>query len=248
MPNEIAISIQNIQVSFVVKNKGMKSIKKFLFSLGKGEMNERKKVLDGVSLEVYKGECLGLLGKNGSGKSTLLRTMAGIIPLEKGKVEVHGRLAPLLALGAGLEYEMNGIENIRLCCTLMGLSQNEIKNSMNDIIEFTELGKDIHMEVKRYSSGMMSRLAFSMVVATNPDILVVDEALAVGDIGFQEKCLKKIDELRKNGSTIIYVSHNEEEIIRICDRAAWLKDGKIEMIGDVKSVGEAYKEQFHLTS
>lgn len=207
-------------------------------------MFEKKEILKGIDIDIYKGECFGLLGKNGSGKSTLLRTLAGIIRPEKGTIEINGRIAPLLALGVGLEMEMSGLENIKLCCTLMGLTQKEIKQSINDIVEFSELGEDVKMQVKRYSSGMMARLAFSMVVATNPDILVVDEALAVGDLGFQNKCMDKINELRRGGTTILYVSHNHEEVKRLCNRAAWLKDGKIEMIGDVNEVGEAYLKQF----
>lgn len=242
---EIAISAKDVEVSFLVQQQGIRSIKQFLFSFGKYKMFQKKQILKGVSLDIYKGECFGLLGRNGSGKSTLLRTLAGIMPTDKGSIEIKGRMAPLLALGAGLELEMNGIENIRLCCTLMGLTQKEINESMDDIIAFSELGKDVEMQTKRYSSGMMARLAFSMVVATDPDILVVDEALAVGDKGFQEKCINKINELRSGGTTIIYVSHNEREIIRICDRAAWLKDGKIEMVGDVKTVGDAYNKQFN---
>lgn len=242
---EIAIKASGLEVSFLIQKQGINSIKQYLFSFGGQKLFEKKKILKGVDIEIYKGECFGLLGKNGSGKSTLLRTLAGIIPPDKGTIQINGRIAPLLALGVGLEMEMSGVENIKLCCTLMGMSQKEIRNSMAAIIDFSELGNDVHMQVKRYSSGMMARLAFSMVVATGPDILVVDEALAVGDLGFQNKCMNKIAELRSLGTTIIYVSHNQEEIKRICDRAAWLKDGIIEKIGDVKEVGELYLDQFN---
>lgn len=242
---EIAIRATGLEVSFLIQKQGINSIKQYLVSFGGQKLFEKKKILKGVDIEIYKGECFGLLGKNGSGKSTLLRALAGIIPPDKGTIEINGRIAPLLALGVGLEMEMSGIENIKLCCTLMGMTQKEIRNSMAAIIDFSELGNDVHMQVKRYSSGMMARLAFSMVVATNPDILVVDEALAVGDLGFQNKCMNKIAELRSQGTTIIYVSHNQEEIKRICDRAAWLKDGVIEKIGDVKEVGELYLDQFN---
>jgi ABC-type polysaccharide/polyol phosphate transport system ATPase subunit len=242
---EFAIKAKGVEVSFLIQKQGINSIKKYLVSFGGQKMFEEKKILKGVDIEIYKGECFGLLGKNGSGKSTLLRTLAGIIPADKGTIQINGRIAPLLALGVGLEPEMSGLENIRLCCTLMGLSQKEIKNSLQDIIDFSELGNDVHMQVKRYSSGMKARLAFSMVVVTNPDILVVDEALAVGDQGFQNKCMAKITELRNAGTTIIYVSHNHNEIKRICDRAAWLKDGIIEKIGTVDEVGKEYLEQFN---
>lgn len=244
MNKEIIIEAKGVEVSFLIQKQGLSSIKEYLFSFGGQKMFEEKKILKGVNLEIYKGECFGLLGKNGSGKSTLLRTLAGIIPPTKGTIKIHGRIAPLLALGVGLEPEMSGIENIRLCCTYMGLSSKEIKASLPAIIEFSELKNDVHMQVKRYSSGMMARLAFSMVVATNPEILVVDEALAVGDAGFQNKCMARINELQAGGATIIYVSHNHEEIKKLCDRAAWLKDGIIEAIGDVDEVGGLYLKQF----
>ncbi len=242
---EIAIKAEGLEVSFLIQKQGITSIKQYLLSFGGQKMFEKKTILKGVDIEIYKGDCFGLLGKNGSGKSTLLRALAGIITPERGTVTINGRIAPLLALGVGLEMEMSGIENIRLCCTLMGLSKREISESLDAIVEFSELGKDIDMQVKRYSSGMMARLAFSMVVATNPEILVVDEALAVGDMGFQAKCVTRINELRSGGATIIYVSHNYEEIKKLCNRAAWLKDGVIVKMGDVNEVGDAYIAQFN---
>jgi ABC-type polysaccharide/polyol phosphate transport system ATPase subunit len=241
---EIVIQAKDIEVSFLIQKQGVSSIKQYLLSFGGKKMFEKRKVLRGISLDIYKGECFGLIGKNGSGKSTLLRTLAGIILPDKGTVKITGRIAPLLALGAGLEMEMTGFENIRLCTTLMGMSKKEINNSMQAIIDFTELGNDIHMQVKRYSAGMMARLAFSMVVATDPDILVVDEALAVGDQGFQNKCIARINELIQKGTTILYVSHNYEEIKKLCNRAAWIHNGLVEKIGDVTEVGEAYMQQF----
>jgi ABC-type polysaccharide/polyol phosphate transport system ATPase subunit len=244
MNKEVIIKASGLEVSFLIQKAGLSSLKQYLFSLGRLKMFEEKKILRGIDLEIYRGECFGLLGKNGSGKSTLLRTLAGIIPPNKGIIKINGRIAPLLALGVGLEPEMSGIENIKLCCTFMGLTQKEIVKCTPDIIAFSELGHDIHMQTKRYSSGMMARLAFSMAVATKPEILVVDEALAVGDAGFQNKCMNRINELRAGGTTIIYVSHNHEEIKKLCDRVAWLKDGRIEMVGDVHKVGDLYMEQF----
>jgi ABC-type polysaccharide/polyol phosphate transport system ATPase subunit len=245
MNKEVVIDVKDVEISFLVQKQGINSIKQYLLSFGGKKLFEKKQVLKGINLQVYKGECFGLLGKNGSGKSTLLRTIAGVMIPEVGKVKVYGRVAPLLGLGVGLEMEMTGIENIKLCCTLMGFTKEEIKNSLNNIIEFSELGKDVNMQVKRYSSGMMARLAFSMVVATDPAILIVDEALSVGDLGFQNKCTAKIKELRANGTTILYVSHSHEEIKKICDRAAWLKDGVIAEIGDVNKVVDLYLEQFN---
>jgi len=244
MEKEIAIEGKGIEVSFLVQNQGVGSIKQFVLSLGRDKMFKRKKILKGIDITVYKGDCVGLIGTNGSGKSTLLRTMAGVIPLDSGSINTYGRLAPMLSLGAGLEMEMSGLENIRLNCTLMGLSQKDIDASTQEIIDFSELGEDIHMQVKRYSSGMMARLAFSMVVATNPDILIVDEALSVGDAGFRNKCLAKIRQFLANGTTILYVSHRFSEIQSICNRVVWIKEGTIYKEGSVQDVGEEYMAQF----
>lgn len=244
MNKEIAIEAKGIEVSFMIQKQGMGSLKQYLLSFGRKKMFERKKILKGIDLTVYKGDCIGLLGNNGSGKSTLLRTIAGVIPLEKGTIKVYGRLAPMLSLGAGLEYEMSGVENIRLICTLMGIPQKDIDNSMQEIIDFSELGENIHMQVKRYSSGMMARLSFSMIVATNPEILIVDEALAVGDKGFKNKCMAKIDEFRANGTTILYVSHQFSEVQKLCNRVIWIKDGLVEREGGVEEIGDAYLAQF----
>ena len=244
MKKEIVIEAKGVEVSFVVQKHGMGSLKQFILSFGRKKMFVKKKILKGLDLTVYKGDCIGLLGNNGSGKSTFLRTIAGVIPLEKGTIKIYKRLAPMLSLGAGLEPEMSGIENIRLICTLMGVPQKDISNSMQEIIDFSELGENIHMQVKRYSSGMMARLAFSMIVATNPEILIVDEALSVGDRGFKDKCIAKINEFRSNGTTILYVSHQFSEVQRLCNRVVWIKDGLIEKEGDVNEVGEEYLSQF----
>jgi ABC-type polysaccharide/polyol phosphate transport system ATPase subunit len=242
--NEIAIKAKGVETSFLIQKQGVGSIKNLFLSLGRTKFFERKKILRGIDLHVYKGECVGLIGGNGSGKSTLLRAIAGVIPLDKGTIDVYGRIGPMLALGAGLEGEMSGLENIYLCCTLMGMTRKDIKASVQNIIDFSELGENIHTEVKRYSSGMMARLAFSIVVATNPDILIVDEALAVGDQGFKNKCLAKIDEFRSNGTTILFVSHEFAEVERICDKVYWIKEGLVHMAGTVDDVGEKYLEQF----
>ncbi len=244
MKKEIAIEVKGIEVSFLIQKQGLGSLKQFLLSFGRKKMFERKKILRGIDLTVYKGECIGLIGHNGSGKSTLLRTIVGVIPLEKGTIKVYGRLAPMMSLGAGLEPELSGVENIRLICTLMGITQKDIDNSMQEIIDFSELGEDIHMQVKRYSSGMMARLAFSMVVATNPEILIIDEALAVGDKGFKNKCMAKMEEFRTNGTTILYVSHQFSEVQKLCNRVVWIKNGLVEKEGDVNEIGDQYLAQF----
>ena len=241
---EIAIQAKNISVSFLIQRHGINNFKDFVLTMGIKSPFEKKTVLKGLDLTIYKGESFGVMGKNGSGKSTFLRTIAGIMQTDEGELFVNGRVAPLMALGVGLEPELSGYENIKLVATLMGFSKKELKNSMQSIIDFSELTEDeMDMQVKRYSSGMMARLAFSIAVATDPEILIVDEALAVGDMGFRQKCAKRINEIKQAGCTIIYVSHHFDEIKNICTRAAFLDNGKIAKIGPVDEICAYYEEQ-----
>ncbi|NNC85157.1 MAG: ABC transporter ATP-binding protein [Bacteroidia bacterium] len=206
---------------------------------------EKKKVLHDINLQIEKGDCFGLIGKNGSGKSTLLRAVAGIIEQDSGEITVRGKVAPMLALGVGLEPELSGLENIKLLCTLIGYTKDEYEESLKNIIAFSELNEQsINMQVKRYSTGMMSRLAFSIAVANTPEVLIVDEALSVGDRGFREKCAKRIDEIRKQGSTIVYVTHSTDELRRICNKAACLQDGKVVKVGQIDEVISFYENLF----
>ena len=248
MKNELIVEIKNLNFSFLVQSYGVSSVKQWLMSFGRKKLFEHKQVLHNINLEIEKGDCFGLIGKNGSGKSTLLRAIAGIIEPDSGDVLVKGKVAPMLSLGVGLEPELTGAENIKLLCTLIGYTKQEYENSLYNIISFSELTQqDIDMQVKRYSTGMMSRLAFSIAVANTPDILIVDEALAVGDRGFREKCAKRIDEIRKSGSTIVYVTHITSELRRICNKAACLKDGKIVKVGEIEEIINFYEELFPIT-
>ncbi len=241
---EFIIKASDLHVSYLVQRNGISSLKNMLLSFGMKSLFEKKEVLKGVNLEIKRGECVGLLGRNGSGKSTLLRTLSGIIQPASGKVEVLGRVAPMLALGVGLEKELTGYENIMLCGTLMGMSKQELKDSIGDIISFSELGEDINMQIKRYSSGMRARLSFSIALARTPEILMIDEALAVGDAGFKAKCWTRIKEVRQLGCTIIYVSHFPAEIEGFCDKAIFLKNGKIVMSGKVSEVMPVYLTEY----
>lgn len=238
---EIIIEAKKLSVSFLIQRHGINNIKDFIITMGVKSPFEKKNVLRDLDMVVYKGECLGVMGRNGCGKSTLLRTIAGIMKPDGGSITVKGAVAPLMALGVGLEPELSGYENIMLVGTLMGLTRSELKNSIDAIIDFSELTADeIGMQVKRYSSGMMARLAFSIAVANLPEILIIDEALAVGDLGFRQKCAKRINEIKAAGSTIIYVSHHLDEIKNICTRAIFMEDGKIALSGDVNEVCEYY--------
>lgn len=240
---EVAIKAEGLDVSFMVQRQGINNIKDFILTMGVKSPFEKKQVLKGLDLTVYKGECLGILGKNGSGKSTFLRTIAGVMQPDKGTLEVNGKIAPLMALGVGLEPELSGYENIKLVAVLMGMGKKEIKDSIDKIIEFSELSAEaIGMQVKRYSSGMMSRLAFSIAVATDPEILIIDEALAVGDLGFRKKCAQRINEIKAAGSTILYVSHHLAEIKNICTRAIFLEGGKVKQSGTVEEICNLYED------
>lgn len=241
---DVIIEAKDLSVGFMVTKHGVNNIKDFLLTFGIGNLFEYKEVLKGLNLKIYRGECFGIMGRNGSGKSTFLRTVSGIMKPTKGSIEVRGKVAPMMALGVGLEPELTGMENIKLLGTLMGLSPKEIKASIDPIIEFSELSQyDIDSQVKRYSQGMLARLAFSIVVAKDPEILIVDEALTVGDLGFKKKCSARIEEIRAGGSTIIYVSHHLEDIRNICNRACFLKNGKVEKVGSIDEIADLYQKE-----
>lgn len=247
--NNLAIQAQDLHVSFLVQKKGIRSIKSFLISMGFQSPFEKKPVLKGLNLEVRKGECLAVMGRNGSGKSTLLRAVAGIMIPTSGTLKVNGRVAPLMTLGVGFEMELTGLENIELVGTLMGLSKSDLKFSLDNIVKFSELtDEELGMQMKRYSSGMISRLAFSIAAANTPEVLIIDEALAVGDLGFREKCAERIRQIKAEGSTILYVSHHLEEIKSICTRAIFIQDGIVKIEGDVDVVCEYYTKHVRPTS
>ena len=245
----IVIKAKDLHVSFTIQKQGIKSIKSFLLSMGFQSPFEKKPVLKGVNLEVEKGECLAVMGRNGCGKSTLLRAVAGIMTPTSGSLEVKGRVAPLMTLGVGFEMELTGRENIELVGTLMGFTKDQLKESINNIIVFSELtSEEIDMQMKRYSSGMISRLAFSIAAANTPDVLIVDEALAVGDLGFREKCEERIKQIKREGTTILYVSHHLDEIKNICTRAIFMEEGVITAQGSVDEICEYYTHHVKPTS
>ncbi len=247
--SDIVIEARDLHVSFTVQKQGIKSIKSFLLSMGFQSPFEKKPVLKGVNLKVKKGECLAVMGRNGCGKSTLLRAVAGIMTPTSGSLEVKGRVAPLMTLGVGFEMELTGRENIELVGTLMGFTKDQLQDSINNIILFSELtDAEIDMQMKRYSSGMISRLAFSIAAANTPDVLIVDEALAVGDLGFREKCAERIKQIKSEGTTIMYVSHHLDEIKNICTRAIFMEEGVVTAEGSVDEICEYYTHHVKPTS
>jgi len=215
-------------------------VNKTLF--GDLQVSERFEALRGVSFDVKSGQTLGIIGENGSGKSTMLKILAGISKPTSGEIVTHGRISALIELGAGFHPEISGRENVFINGVILGLTRKEIQEKYDEIVQFAELEEFIEHPVKGYSSGMFMRLGFSIAINVNPDILLIDEVLAVGDASFVPKCLDKINEFRRNGKTIIFVSHDLSTVERICDDVIWLKKGQVEMRGYPKRVVDAYLE------
>ena len=203
---------------------------------------EKREILKGVNLEIKKGEVVALIGTNGSGKSTLLKLMTKILYPNKGTIETNGKLTSLLELGAGFHPDFSGRENIYFNASIFGLTKKEIDERLEDIIEFSELKRFIDHPVRTYSSGMFMRLAFAVAINVNADILLIDEILSVGDEHFQNKCISKMIELKEEGKTMVFVTHSMQSVKKLCSRAVWLYDGKIQMDGDVNHVIDKYVE------
>lgn len=200
------------------------------------------RALDGVSFDVPRGETMGIIGRNGAGKSTLLQVLCGTVSPSQGSVRVNGRFAALLELGAGFNPDFSGRENVYLNASLLGLSREEVDARLDDIRAFADIGDFFDRPVKTYSSGMYVRLAFSVAIHTEPDVLVIDEALSVGDLRFQMKCLERIEVLRARGATILFVSHSLEQVKRFCQSAIWMEDGRIKLFGEASFVADRFRD------
>ena len=237
--NEYAIVAQDIYKSFDVYYDKTNTLKEKLLFWNRSKKEERD-VLKGVDVKINKGEVVALIGVNGSGKSTLLKLMTKIIYPNRGKIETNGKLTSLLELGAGFHPDFSGRENIYFNASIFGLTKKEIDKRIKDIIEFSELEEFIDNPVRTYSSGMYMRLAFSVAINVDADILLIDEILSVGDQHFQQKCFKKMKELKKEGKTMVFVTHSLESVKNLCDRAVWLDNGKIRMDGNTNEVVDEY--------
>lgn len=237
------IRATNITMKYRLASEKVDSLKYFFIKKLKREMHfEDFYALNGVSFTVHKGEVFGIIGRNGAGKSTLLKIIAGVLKPTTGNIVRNGSLAPLIELGAGFNNELTGRENIYLNGMLLGYSKKFITEKIDEIIEFSELGRFIHSPIKTYSSGMKARLGFSIATIVQPDILIVDEILAVGDTEFRKKSEQKIMSMMEAGTTVLLVSHSLEQMKRLSNRVMWLEKGEVREIGDTDEVIKKYKE------
>lgn len=235
-----AIEVKNLKIRYRCVNK--LSIRKSLFKLKKSKV-ETFEAIHGISFDVQEGEIMGIIGKNGSGKSTLLRAMAGIFSPDEGTIDLHGHTVSLLSIGVGFQKKLTGRENIILSGMLLGFSEKQVREKMDEIIEFSELGDFIDKPVKTYSSGMYSKLAFSITAVLKTEIMLIDEVLSVGDAKFKKKSYKKMKELITDSKrTVIIVSHSSDTIRKLCNTVLWLHDGNIKMQGSVDEVLPLYEE------
>lgn len=240
--NDVQISVENVSMNFRLASEKVDSIKEYFLKKIKKEISYSQfYALKSVSFKVANGERIGIIGHNGAGKSTLLKVICGVMKPSSGKVIVKGEVAPLLELGAGFDQEFSGAENIYLNGAILGKQKKYLDKKFSEIVEYSELGDFINVPVKNYSSGMRARLGFSIATQIDPDILIIDEILGVGDQRFKEKSSKKMNELMDSGKTVILVSHSLSQIETMTDRVIWLDKGEIREIGDSKSVCTSYK-------
>lgn len=238
---ENIIEVNDVSMEFFLPTEKVDNLKEFVIRFIKGKMEKKKhKVLDNISFSVKKGESIGLIGHNGAGKSTLLKILTGILRPTEGNVVVRGVVAPLLNLGAGFDYEASAKENVYLNGAILGYSKREIEKKYQEIVDFAELHDYMNMPLKNFSSGMVARLGFAIAIDVNPDILLVDEILSVGDENFRKKCANKIQELREKGVTFVIVSHNMAQIKNLCQKAVWIEDSHMKAYGDSKEVCDEY--------
>lgn len=237
------IKIENISVCYRMTYDRVKSIKEYLVQKTQGKIRyEEFWALKGIGFEVKKGEVLGIVGHNGAGKSTLLKVISGILKPTEGTLQVNGTVVPMLELGSGFDFDLTGRENVFLNGAILGYSEQFLKEKYQEIVDFSELGQFIDIPLRNYSSGMVMRLAFSIATVVNPDILIVDEILAVGDAQFQEKSKNRMLELMGGGTTVLFVSHSLDQIREVCDMVIWLEHGQMKMIGRTQEVCDAYEQ------
>lgn len=244
MQDNPIIEISNISMKFNLAEEKTDTLKEFVIKKLTGNLKFKSfYALNDVSIKINRGESVALIGANGSGKSTLLKVIAGVLRPSTGKVKINGDIAPLIELGAGFDFELTGKENIFLNGAMLGYSRKIMMSRYDEILEFSELGEFIDVPLKNYSSGMIARLGFSIATIVKAEILLVDEVLAVGDFRFQEKCQKKMDELLAGGTTLVFVSHNMDQVKQICKRGILLSHGRLLLDGPIETVAAEYTKQ-----
>lgn len=241
---EVILEVNHVSMEFNLSEEKVDNIKEYVIRRIKNQLWYRQfYALQDVSFSMKKGETLALVGLNGSGKSTLLKVIAGVLKSTDGSASVRGKVAALIELGAGFDMDLTARENVWLSGAIMGYSRRQMKLFYDDIVEFSELGEFMEVPVKNFSSGMLARLAFSIATCRIPDILIVDEVLGVGDFLFQQKCAKRIEQIRKSGASILFVSHDMQQVLDICQKAIWLEYGKVRMQGECREVVECYQKE-----
>ena len=239
--SDVVIDVKNVTIRFNMASEKIDNLKEYFVKLVKRELlfQEFLAVKD-ASFQVHKGEAWGLVGSNGSGKSTLLKAICGVLKPYKGEIIRNGNISPLLELAAGFDPNLTARENIFLNVTILGHSMEYMRQHFDEIVEFAELENFLDAPIKNFSSGMRARLGFAVATVVDPDILIVDEVLAVGDYAFQQKCLKRMSEMLDGGTTLVFVSHSIDQVKKLCDHAVWINKGTIMQTGDVNTVCDAY--------
>ncbi|NBX97790.1 ABC transporter ATP-binding protein [bacterium] len=240
---DIAISVKNVSKTFKLPHEKVSSLKSAIIHPFKKRTYEKQQVLNNISFDIKKGEFFGIVGRNGSGKSTLLKLLAGIYTPNSGTIHVNGKLTPFIELGVGFNPELTGRENVFLNGALLGFNRKQMDSMYEDIVAFAEIEKFMDQRLKNYSSGMQVRLAFSIAIRANSEILLLDEVLAVGDAAFQQKCFDYFEELKRNKKTVILVSHDMSAVTRFCNRAIYIKEGKIIQEGEPSDIADIYAQE-----
>ncbi|MBQ7351479.1 MAG: ABC transporter ATP-binding protein [Clostridia bacterium] len=246
MNKDKVLEVESVSMQYNLPSEKVDNIKELFIKLVKRQLRYNKFwVLKDINISLNKGESLGLIGCNGAGKSTLLKLIAGVMEPTTGTIQTNGTIAPLINLGAGFDMMATGKENVFLNGAMLGFNRKQMEEKYNRIVEFAELGEYMNVPVKNYSSGMLARLGFSIAIDVDPDILIVDEVLSVGDMNFQKKCFAKLEELKNNGTTYILVSHNMNDVKKFCDKVAWLKNGEIYRFGESSEVCSEYIKEMN---